>query len=210
MEEEFISKKELLELTNISYGQLYRWKRKNLIPEDWFIKRSSFTGQETFFHRKKILERVNKIKSMKDDVSLDDLAKIFSDNLEDLRLSDDELVKKEIIMEKIIEIYRDIELGTSIYSFNEILYMKILQICLLEGNISVEEGKNLIQTLKDNYNKFSGKSCQMLFIRKMGIGICIITLELNEVYVEKLSKVIMKISISNIIEELKLRLKELF
>lgn len=49
MEIELISKKELLPLTNISYGQLYRWKRKNLIPEDWFIKKSVSTGQETFF-----------------------------------------------------------------------------------------------------------------------------------------------------------------
>jgi len=46
---EEISKKDLLILTGISYGQLYRWKRKGLIPEDWFIKRASFTGQETYF-----------------------------------------------------------------------------------------------------------------------------------------------------------------
>ena len=51
--EELISKKELLEVTNISYGQLYRWKRKKLIPEEWFIKKSSFTGQETYFPKEK-------------------------------------------------------------------------------------------------------------------------------------------------------------
>ncbi len=49
MDERLISKKELLEHAGISYGQLYRWKRKNLIPEDWFIRKSTFTGQETFF-----------------------------------------------------------------------------------------------------------------------------------------------------------------
>lgn len=30
MEENLISKKELLKLTDISYGQLYRWKRKKI------------------------------------------------------------------------------------------------------------------------------------------------------------------------------------
>ena len=54
MQNESISKKELLELSKISYGQLYRWKRKNLIPEEWFIKKSTFTGQETFFPKEKI------------------------------------------------------------------------------------------------------------------------------------------------------------
>lgn len=49
MTDDLISKKELLDLTGISYGQLYRWKRKNLIPEEWFIRKSSYTGQETFF-----------------------------------------------------------------------------------------------------------------------------------------------------------------
>lgn len=49
MESTQISKKELLDITGISYGQLYRWKRKGLIPEDWFIRRATFTGQETFF-----------------------------------------------------------------------------------------------------------------------------------------------------------------
>ncbi len=61
MEEELISKKEILDMTGISYGQLYRWKRKELIPEEWFIKKSSYTGQETFFPREKIINRINKI-----------------------------------------------------------------------------------------------------------------------------------------------------
>ena len=87
MDENLISKKELLETTGISYGALYRWKRKNLIPEEWFIKKSTFTGQETFFPRDKILDRIAKIQSMKEDLSLDDLAGIFSPNLEAMLLS---------------------------------------------------------------------------------------------------------------------------
>ena len=50
----YITKKELLEQMNISYGQLYRWKRLGLIPESWFIKKPSSTGQETILPRKKI------------------------------------------------------------------------------------------------------------------------------------------------------------
>ena len=73
-----ISKKDLLAVTGISYGQLYRWKRERLIPEEWFIKQSSYTGQETFFPREQILSRVKSILEMKDDYSLEDLARIFS------------------------------------------------------------------------------------------------------------------------------------
>lgn len=76
--EQLISKKELLELTGISYGQLYRWKRERLIPEEWFIKRASFTGQETFFPRSQILPRVQAILDNKDKYSLTELSKMLS------------------------------------------------------------------------------------------------------------------------------------
>ena len=78
MEQELISKKELLERYAISYGALYRWKRKGLIPEDWFIKKSTVTGQETFFPKVLICERVELIQSQKDEHSLDDLASRLS------------------------------------------------------------------------------------------------------------------------------------
>ena len=74
MEEHLISKKELLQQYGISYGALYRWKRKGLIPEEWFIKKSTVTGQETFFDRKTICERIDLIIAQKEDLALDDLA----------------------------------------------------------------------------------------------------------------------------------------
>ena len=74
MGEELISKKELLERYSISYGALYRWKRKGLIPEEWFIKKSTTTGQETFFPKELVCERVELIQSQKDEHSLDELS----------------------------------------------------------------------------------------------------------------------------------------
>lgn len=75
---DLISKKELLAVTGISYGQLYRWKRERLIPEEWFIKQSAYTGQETFFPRQQILSRVQTILDAKDKYSLEELANLLS------------------------------------------------------------------------------------------------------------------------------------
>lgn len=74
MEQNLISKKELLERYGISYGALYRYKRKGLIPEEWFIKKATVTGQETFFPRAQICDRMELILEQKDDVTLDELA----------------------------------------------------------------------------------------------------------------------------------------
>lgn len=75
--EELISKRELLEKYGISYGALYRWKRMGLIPEDWFIRRSTPAGQETFFNRQMICERIDMIMG-REDSSLSDLASELS------------------------------------------------------------------------------------------------------------------------------------
>ncbi len=73
-----ISKKEVLRLTGISYGQLYRWKRMGLIPEAWFIRRSTFTGQETFFPKEKIIKRIQEILKLKEEHSLEELVRLLS------------------------------------------------------------------------------------------------------------------------------------
>jgi DNA-binding transcriptional MerR regulator len=78
---EEISKKELLERTGISYGQLYRWKRERLIPEEWFVKKSAFTGQETFFPQEQILNRIEVILDLKDEYSLEEITKILESDI---------------------------------------------------------------------------------------------------------------------------------
>ena len=74
MEEDLISKKELLEQYQISYGALYHWKRMGLIPEAWFLRRSAPTGQETYFRRAQICPRIEQILREKERVSLEQLA----------------------------------------------------------------------------------------------------------------------------------------
>ena len=91
-----ISKRELLENTGISYGQLYRWKREGLIPEEWFIKRASFTGQETFLPREQALARIGAILSLKDDYSLVQIKQMLSGVNSNISQED---------MEKIEELY---------------------------------------------------------------------------------------------------------
>ena len=73
-DDRLISKKELLAKYGISYGSLYRWKRKGLIPDEWFIRKATVTGQETFFPEKLVCERMELILTTKEDTLLDELA----------------------------------------------------------------------------------------------------------------------------------------
>lgn len=86
-----ISKKDLLKETGISYGQLYRWKREGLIPEAWFVKKSSPTGQETFFPRELVINRITAIQKLKDKYSLEQLASLLSPEVSNRIFSEEDL-----------------------------------------------------------------------------------------------------------------------
>ncbi|MHB1419899.1 MAG: YhbD family protein [Bacillota bacterium] len=206
MDQELLSKKELLELTCISYGQLYRWKRKNLIPEEWFIRKSSFTGQETFFPKEKIIERIDKIKGMKDDLSLDDLADMFSPDPINVVLTKKELLEHNIVSRAAIDLLVE-ELGDAeTYYFEQILFANLLDQMLQAGEISLEEGKTILQVLGSNYPKFEGKNCELICLRKFGVFTCLLVSSPSEIFFENNARVIARLNLSKCIEQLKIRI----
>jgi len=85
---QYMSKKDLLKETEISYGQLYRWKRAGLIPEEWFIKRSSYTGQETVFPKDSIVERIKLIQDLKNKMSHEQIADMLAGRKREVDLKD--------------------------------------------------------------------------------------------------------------------------
>lgn len=206
MEQELISKKELLELTDISYGQLYRWKRKNLIPEDWFMRKSTYTGQETFFPKEKILERIEKIKNMKGDVSLDDLANMLSPNLTDMMLESNDLTERNIVSKPTLDFYIRERGETKDLDFEKILYLYLLDSLFESGKINLDEGIMVLDLLDGNYPKYKGKNCQLIFLRKLGISTCCLASKPNEINFENSMKVVESLNISTYIEELKVKL----
>jgi DNA-binding transcriptional MerR regulator len=115
-----ISKKELLAATGISYGQLYRWKRERLIPEEWFIKQSSFTGQETFFPRERILDRIKAILELKDNHSLEELAEILLSE-DDKTVSLDTIRAMSFIDEQTLKLLPEV-LGKNDFALGELAF----------------------------------------------------------------------------------------
>lgn len=201
MSENLISKKELLSLTGITYGQLYRWKRKQLIPEEWFIKRSSFTGQETYFPKEKILERIEKILNLKDGKSLDELAETFSPALSDFDLSMAETRLNPIFRAEVLDMYRDYFVDP--LNFGDLLGLLICQDQLLSGHLTQGEGAQLITFLKANMTSLPEKNISLKYLRKLGMGIFVLY-EPNALFItEDDTKIILDLSLQTYIETLK-------
>jgi DNA-binding transcriptional MerR regulator len=206
MNEDLISKKDLLELTGISYGQLYRWKRKDLIPEEWFVRKSTFTGQETFFPKEKILERINKIQTMKENLSLDELADMFSPNLTELNLNKDDLIKRNIVSNNVLHFYLENNQVVLQFDLPRMLEVFILEKLLQSGDINLDEGKMLLQVLKDHGSLIKQKSCELVMIRKLGVSTCLLVANAEDVQFESGTKIVAKLSLLHCMEEIKAKL----
>ncbi|KAA0811805.1 DUF4004 family protein [Bacillus licheniformis] len=199
VQDDLISKKELLDLTSISYGQLYRWKRKNLIPEEWFIRKSTFTGQETFFPREDILKRIETIQSMKENLSLDEMAEMFSPDLTELNASRGELLKKGIVSQAVMAFFEECT-GKRDHPFNltEALAAYVLEGLLQSGDISLDEGKMVLDVIMSNEAENKGR---LLVLRKLGVATCLIAE--GSIVLEKGVKVAADINLAASSEELK-------
>lgn len=203
--DELISKKDLLDLTEISYGQLYRWKRKNIIPEEWFIKKASYTGQETYFPKDKILERIDKIKEMKDKLSLDELADMFSAKPANINISKEDLMERGILSQRTINMYEEVCGCLDKFDFDNILIPYILEALLKSGEITFDEGKSLILMLKTLKPK--QYDCKVILIRKFGVGFWLAGEINGEFMVDEDCKIVIQTFINKFVEQLKLKIE---
>lgn len=204
MDEKLISKKDLLDMTGISYGQLYRWKRKKIIPEEWFIKKSVSTGQETFFPMEKILERVKSILELKDEVSLDELANKFTTNVKNSEIRRTYILENNIVSEFVLSKYEEIFEVKDSYCGDDLLSVMIFRDIIESAAVTIDETKEIVLALKSNYKTLD--SNDKLFIkRKLGVLFYYVTNK-GEILEDQMAKTILiidfdalKVSVNNIL-----------
>lgn len=212
MSEELISKKDVLELTGISYGQFYRWKREELIPESWFIRKSTFTGQETFLPKTKILERIEKIKSMKDAHSLDEIANLLSPEMKDRRLSREEIAQMGWVAPEVLSYYQSVRKEQGPYSFREILYLAMIE-RLRQREVAHDEIELALSTLiSSDFERLQQKefAWTLVILRKevsgqlltkLKVSACV--LHAGDCVFDPQLQVAVKLELNKLLEELK-------
>ncbi|MEG2353985.1 MAG: DUF4004 family protein [Clostridium sp.] len=206
MKGNLISKKELLEIMGISYGQLYRWKRKNLIPEEWFIKKSSYTGQETYFPKDKIIQRINKILSLKDEISLDDMAESFSPEKTNKRISSETILSRGIVQPSSLYIYKSFNKNTSDFEFIEVIIMSVIEKILMVYGFKeeyIEESINLITKVPDILEQ---ENIILIGIQRNNVFLPMVLSGCTSIVFGEQCSEVFKINIIELIEEIKIKL----
>lgn len=206
MDSDLISKKELLQVAGISYGQLYRWKRKNLIPEDWFVRKSTFTGSETFFPRDKILARVERIQGMKgDDLSLDDIAEAVTPSLTSEVMTIADVLGHGVLSETAVTLWREAHPEVEEMLYGDLLGGYVLDGLLKAGDITIAEGTSVLRAIEEGYAAFDGRECDVVVLRKMGVCVCLLVSSAAELRTESDVREIARVALSGSAEELAMR-----
>lgn len=154
MTEELISKKDILEETGISYGQFYRWKRKGLIPDTWIIHKSTRTGQESFLPKEKILTRIGKIKELKEENTLSEIADLLSPEIVEKKYEKSAMSSYEWFDAGLIKPYEEIVGPKKHLSFSDLLNLKVFS-RLKEAGLRSEPIYLALETLVSEGNRES-------------------------------------------------------
>lgn len=204
-----ISKKDLLKTTGISYGQLYRWKREGLIPEEWFVKRSSPTGQETYFPQEKILKRIHAIQQLKDSYSLEELARILTPEISNRLFCEEDL---EHFDELDIDVAADFmdAMSKDSFVFLEVLVMIALSQAMVDTAITEEERTHAVSFLSKQMSEMHSADYVLELLQAQGHLYVLLKKEDSEVYLDDALVAIRSIHLNELNNAIKLKYKETF
>ena len=204
-----ISKKDLLKTTGISYGQLYRWKREGLIPEEWFVKRSSPTGQETYFPQEKILKRIHAIQQLKDSYSLEELARILTPEVSHRLFCEEDL---EHFDELDIDVAADFmdAMSKDSFVFLEVLVLIALSQAMVDSAITEEERTHAVSFLSKRMSELHSADYVLELLQAQGHLYVLLKKEGSEVYLDDGLVAIRSIHLNELSNAIKLKYKETF
>ena len=204
-----ISKNDLLKTTGISYGQLYRWKREGLLPEEWFVKRSSPTGQETYFPQEKILKRIHAIQQLKDSYSLEELARILTPEVSNRLFCEEDL---EHFDELDIDVAADFmdAMSKDSFVFLEVLVMIALSQAMVDSAITEEERTHAVSFLSKRMSELHSADYVLELLQAQGHLYVLLKKEGSEVYLDDGLVAIRFIHLNELSNAIKLKYKETF
>jgi hypothetical protein len=204
-DQELLSKKDLLALTGISYGQLYRWKRQNLIPESWFIKQSSFTGQETFFPKEKVLKRVDAILKLKDQYSLEKLAEVFTPELTNKAFQVSSIQQVEELDPKILNLFIKLWSKEN-FTFRELLFVYALSEISRSLNLGESWLVTSVTTVKCWLSQVNSSDYRLLVCQTKQQQYCILLPEDSTFYLDSNSEILANLKLNELANDLRSKL----
>jgi len=202
-----ISKKDILRETGISYGQFYRWKRMGLIPESWFRRRSTFTGQESFLPRRKVMERIQRIQELKERYPLEKLAELLSPDAAGRCYEPQELDAMSWVSPLARRLLPGAE-DRGQFRFLDLLCLAVIQRLLDAGRLSDDQIRLAASTLSVGWGDLADRregERMLSVVSKSGATTAV--LHVGACMFDPQTAVISSLNLDRIVEDVKIRLR---
>jgi len=206
---DYISKAELLRRTGISYGQFYRWKRMGLIPESWFHRRSTFTGQATFLPAEKVLGRIERILALKDDHGLDEIAEMLSPDIARKSYTAQELAAMDWIGERARTLYTALVPADRPHTFEDVLCLTVIEKLLAGGALTDEQVTLAARAVRARLTELGGGGDRMLVLASRD-GVPFAALHRGPCLFDGETHILTRLSLDAVVEQIKVLLGGLF
>jgi len=205
--DEEIAKKDILRETGISYGQFYRWKRMGLIPESWFRRRSTFTGQEAFLPRAKVLERIERIQELKDRLSLEEIAEMLSPDSARRAYTIAEIRRTGAFDPLALELLPKHADGDDL-RYLDLLALMLIQ-DLLARHLTDDQIRLSCGTLLERFDELTDGTAEKSLVVAVRDGVSFCALHTGVCLFDPGTMVAASVNLNNLIEDLNLRLRSL-
>ena len=163
------------------------------------------TGQETFFPRKEILERIERILELKDTVSLDELSEIFSPHVAEPTFDSSELINKKIVSQQAMQLYQSMTgASANLSDLKEVLMLKILQDYVASGVITFDEGKMIQDFLNQHFMKLTQEKSSLFLMRHLGLPFVIGAIDKEMLLIDEQDRIVLEIAVAKELSQIKL------
>ncbi len=203
-----ISKQEALRVTGISYGQFYRWKRMGLIPESWFRRRATFTGQETFLPRAKLLARIRRIQELKDRYPLEEIARMLSPDATRASFSRDEVEAAELLPPRAHAVI-PLVARKETFDFADLLVLALVGRLASNDGLSEEHLRLAAETLQAHFDALSGQDGERRLAILHTQGVHLAMMHTGELLCDRATETVVSVSLNELAEEVKVRLRSI-
>ena len=175
----------------------------HLIPESWFIHKSTHTGQETFFPKERMLARVHRIQELKGELSKEQLKEIFSPNVRSFRIPFEDFLSLKIVTKLSVTAFSSVFPEKRELSFDDVFSIYVVDHLMRLSGIYLEDAKQVIRMLDKYLRKNSTKEFQLILMRKMGIPFTVLVKGEEEILLEENMEIIACAHLSEFEEALK-------
>lgn len=206
MEELLISKQDLLRVTHISYGTLYRWKRLGLIPESWFIHKATDIGQATYLPREKVITRIERIKELKSELTVEQMQELFSANVKSFKIPLKDFVELNIVSKLAVTAFTSIFPTKDHLDFNDVFSMYVVDHLMKLQGFYLEDAKQVLRLLCKYLSRETSKDYQLILLRKMGVPMTVLVKGDEDILLEDSTEIIACANLTEFESALKNRL----